>query len=110
MDDKQRVAMMKGQALAASDVFDIGASADPDVILAANAKLHIIWLIERLQTEQVQAAKWRLCADVLAGRMAHHATCPDHADLDPGCPFCRDVAAYQHYIRAGGTVRPPRSS
>lgn len=70
MNDEQWIETMEAQALAASDSFDIGATADPDAILAANAKHHVLWLIGRLRAAQDEAAKWRLSADMLAG---HHA-------------------------------------
>lgn len=94
MNDEQWIATMKGQALAASDSFDVGATIDPDVILASNAKHHILWLIEKLRDTQDELAKWRRTAYTLAMRMAYYADCPDHDAPNPDCPFCQDVDAY----------------
>ncbi len=48
---------------------------------------------------------WRMIADLLASRLAHHACCDSHAESepDPSCPFCKDRAAYLEYLGAGGT-------
>ena len=53
---------------------------------------------------------WREVADVLAERLAHHAFCNAHsaARPDADCPFCRDRAAYEQYLAAGGTDYQPR--
>jgi len=56
MDYHTKLAMIEDQALAASDSFDIGATADPDAILAGNAKTHILWLIGELRARDAQLA------------------------------------------------------
>lgn len=52
---------------------------------------------------------WRKVADVLASRLVHHVYCQDGCEsvaegVERGCPFCRDIAAYGVYVKAGGTV------
>jgi len=47
---------------------------------------------------------WRQVADKMAARLIY-AECGDHPEPVGGCPFCADVAAYEAYLAAGGTVR-----
>lgn len=57
MDYHTKLETIEGQALAASDSFDIGATADPDAILAGNAKAHILWLVEQLEARDLRIAE-----------------------------------------------------
>lgn len=57
MDYHTKLALIEEQALAASDNFDIGATADPDAILAGNAKAHILWLVEQLEARDLRNAE-----------------------------------------------------
>lgn len=48
----------------------------------------------------IHGRAWKRVADELAERLSHHDFCDnDHRQLDPDCPFCRDRAAYQEYLR-----------
>jgi hypothetical protein len=58
------------------------------------------------------STNWKAVAEALAGRLANHADCGTHRrrNPDPSCPFCRDRAAYDAYLAAGGQdfrYKPP---
>jgi hypothetical protein len=46
------------------------------------------------------APTWREIAELLAGRIAAHADCPDHPEtsaVPDRCPFCADRAVFRRF-------------
>ena len=60
---------------------------------------------ETSQRLAIVSTDWRAIADRLASRLIHHAYCDQHPSITTDCPFCADIAAFEEYQKAGGTMR-----